>query len=629
MRLRRMKVCLLGLAGIAVTGILGACQTPREKNSAFSPQSSFSSAVNAFETVWRSPDQWQPNDGIVESSDGSAVTFWDRKAGAPCVYVADLNNLDLSDVFSVTFEYKSERIVDINKRVALKVGLRDSNGTRVAFGPFWVSEHWRKAEFYTALPTWVSKPVDLTRIVAVDLVQNDVKGEPAWDFRISIRNWKMTSRGELSSKPSALWKASSMTSAGSVTVGGKPFFPVGLMTTLGADRHSAFLPLDKGKLPYSEQTLRTWLATIREAGFNSIMSYTMPYYYGGPQASHTEKMAGMSRFLDFAEKADLQVLATAYGYTAGKLPGESEERKKAVKARKLELRQFVETVKEHPAMLGYYVADEPIPGGVSKSDLAMFCSEVKSRDSVHPTIIIYCSDPALGVFGRVADVLSPDFYPVGGKSPYSTISRLTEKLELAHSFQSATARRPCLWATLQIHRADATRRFPSMDEMRAMSFLALTQDVKGLFFFAHAYPDGTRPYSESYPEHWANVSLAMNSLHTAIPAMVNGRTVHGIQVSDERVECIVKETTWKERKALYIIAVNPCRGKAQDEPLKVTFSGERIPRNATIEVLDENESGHVELGTSRHIPLTATKDARAFQDEFSLNAVHVYRIVSR
>jgi len=161
--------------------------------------------------------------------------------------------------------------------------------------------------------------------------------------------------------------------------------------------------------------------------------------------------------------------------------------------------------------------------------------------------------------------------------------------------------------------------------MRQMSLLALTRDVKGLFFYEYMN------YPEHKPEHWKSISLMLKSLNSVIPAILaSSDIVSGYTVSDSRIECLMRRV--KDAKtgklSYYLIAANPAMNRVF-EPIslgRVGFSGLKLEQGMKVVALDEDSKGSFSLGKTREIKLSKKGATYSFTDKFGKSASRIYRI---
>lgn len=567
----------------------------------------------------------------VYPGEGSCLKFWDQNApdygntNKSIYFARDIDVTDFTNYEKITFEMKGD-----GKKNALKLWLVDVDGNEVGYGPFWAdSTRWSKKELFLKVPTWKWKgdeKFDLRKVSSIRISQSDKIGVLATASPIYIKDFKLVkeegTEADSIGSDALLWKVSSINTNGNMVIDGQPFFPLGIYSVIGVDESSAYLITQKGKVPFTEQLARSWFKTIKDAGFNMVQSYTIPAFYGGKNKTIEKRMEGLKIFMDYAHDAELKVMSNIYGSIMVALPDKEIKRKEEIKRRKKEVKAHVEIAKNHPALAVYYIADEAFPAGVSKEQIKFFYDFIKGMDTIHPTLLVECSVPGFPAYKRVTDIFAPDIYPIDEAYP-ADISCIANRLDFIKTIQRGKPPKPHLWAVLQIY--NKGKRFPTQEELRAMSFLALCCDVKGLVYFAYSWPDGTAPYSESCPDYWEKVSRVIRSIHTVFPALFSNKIIKNYKVNSGRIYSIAREVEDEKGKYLYLIAVNPADGEKMAVPLTVTF---KLPfsKGAFIQALDEDEEGRLKLGHTRRIKFQKKGLFCEFTDIFKENTVHVYKI---
>jgi len=446
------------------------------------------------------------------------------------------------------------------------------------------------------------------------------------------------------------WKVSSLNARGNIVVDGKPFFPLGLYSCFGIDQASATHAESAYSGEVTEETTMAKLREMKEAGFNMLQTYTMQFYgtkVSGPGWKQSDPVAiienttpervreGMLRFMDSAGAAGLKVMIGAnqpYSCMDEILPTAPKARARVLDLWKAQTKVNVEAYKNHPALLAWKLIDEPSqmkPNGMPVEDLAEYYRFCKTLDTVHPMFLPTCgyvhySHGSDRKYRKAVDIMGPDPYPIVSDMRVRTLGAV---LDLMKKDQTGSPAMPQLWAVIQICQWVEGRRLPSIEEMRVLSLLALTKDVKGLMFYAY------KNYPDREPEHWKKISLVVNSLHTLFPDLLApSEILTDYKVSSQKIDSILRKVTGVEGGNSYysLIAVNASQNAALEPENAgiVTFDLGNIvlPEGSKIIALDEDQDGKLSLGSRREIALE-NKDGRAnFSDQFGVFASHAYRI---
>ncbi len=145
---------------------------------------------------------------------------------------------------------------------------------------------------------------------------------------------------------------------------------------------------------------------------------------------------------------------------------------------------------DHPAMLAWYVIDEPdiweVRGSVPEGWTARWTSEIKRVDKRNPTYIVLCNPRIFERFAKIPDVLAIDPYPVS-RSPLRYVAYMADR--------AVTAASPSpVWMIPQAFRHGRPsrrghwgwNRFPAPDEERVMVFMGLAHGLKGVIYFIYS-----------------------------------------------------------------------------------------------------------------------------------------------
>jgi len=226
---------------------------------------------------------------------------------------------------------------------------------------------------------------------------------------------------------------------GELLINGEPFFPLGTY-------HIG-----------SEDFLKA-----KEMGFNCI---TSPIYGSDQRELTADQLA----WHDAAQRAGLWVITELSEYIRGGRRNFEEAK------------GIVSQLRLHPATIVHYVIDEPLGCGIGRELVVQFCDLVKDVDPEHITLVNEVPG-AVSAYAGIGDVTGTDPYPIGAET-LKSLAWVGESLETA---LKASKGKP-VWGVIQAHRqppANSQNRYPTPDELRCMSYLALNHGAKGLFFYA-------------------------------------------------------------------------------------------------------------------------------------------------
>lgn len=433
------------------------------------------------------------------------------------------------------------------------------------------------------------------------------------------------------------WRVGQMDSRGYLLVDGEPFFPLGLYSCVGIDQASGAADASKFTGEVTPEKVDAWLSAIKAAGFNLLQTYTMQFYgielrpgVTGPwqgadvvQPTTPEKQReGTLRLLDLCQAHGLNLMAgAAHPYSAIGLPADPEARAEALAAWRARVRPNVEAWKGHPALLLWYLLDEPSSINMPVADMRDQYRYLKELDSEHPFLIASCAASDTQ-YARATDIIAPDPYPIETGVP---LRELPARLRPLKAMATGTPPMPQTWAVIQICQWTEGRRLPSEDEMRLLCLTALSQGVTGLLFYEF------QNYPDTDPEQWVRIGRVVRSLQSVLPALLApGEVVRDLPTSDRRLYALGKPVGEGEEAATWVIAANPSQNLA-GEPMglgEVTLElgGLPVVAGATAVAVDEDEAGRFEPGGRREVELEAGAAGYRLTDRFGPLGAHVYRV---
>ena len=244
---------------------------------------------------------------------------------------------------------------------------------------------------------------------------------------------------------------------GRLIVDGAPMFPLGTYWGGGMPEWEKETIQGAPNEP-TEKALAEWLDVYADSAFNVMM----PYYYGWGREE-------FDRIHDHGLKA-LYSLKDAY---AGKMSGllkPSDE--------KPYIRKRVEALKDHPALLGWYLADEIDIELLDRLELHK--EWVEELDPDHPALAVYWQAHIIERYLPGSHVLGLDPYPIEtGNEDIGSVLRETRQ-----AVNASFGLKP-VWMVPQIFdwNREASRA-PTLKELHNMAWQGITGGADGLIFYS-------------------------------------------------------------------------------------------------------------------------------------------------
>lgn len=296
---------------------------------------------------------------------------------------------------------------------------------------------------------------------------------------------------------------------GLLTVNDAPFFPLCLYR----------VPVDQ------------WGTWLPGTGFNTVHAFQV----GTARHRKTESgsiewttsLEEIERDMDRAAELNLKVVLDIGTYVKDIfkiMPGEEDGRR---------LREIVSRFRDHPALLGYYLIDEPYERNFGPAQEAR--EIIRELDPFHPTIA-----PSLGrrfyyePTARLADIFMISRYPV----PYLPVSDVGRQLDAAR--QVAGEDQP-IWFVVQTVGLRGNETLPTVEQTRCMAYQALVRGVRGLFFFSWVgdQPRQSAALASASPEYWQALKALTVEIQELMPAWLAKQVPVDVTEMLESVDCAV------------------------------------------------------------------------------------------
>ena len=216
-------------------------------------------------------------------------------------------------------------------------------------------------------------------------------------------------------------------------------------------------------------------------------------------------------------------------------------------------RKEVMSLKDHPALLGWCVFDEP-PASEAPARKRL-CELYREWDPDHPMWGVHCRTDDLRDFMQTADVLGFDSYPIGyhgdkAEQVLDAPTIITRKgLELTFGAMPLwNAPQAYNWAWLKASWNPGAQ-FPTMAEMRSMNWQHVAAGANGVisFSFSSMYKQ------PEFQEVWNQTVAANEEIAKAVPVLLSVEPRPSVVPSDrKRLSC----RTWVKDGKLHLLACN-------------------------------------------------------------------------
>lgn len=272
------------------------------------------------------------------------------------------------------------------------------------------------------------------------------------------------------------------------------FFPIGIF---GVTNYSEFEEIFK---------------EIKSAGFNSVQSYKWGHNY-------------LRSYIRTAEKVGLKTLV---------YPGfEIKEAKDKINID--DVKNTLKDFKSSSTILAWYLRDEPDPHNISPQKLKKEIELIHEIDPIHPTSMVISNPKSFDNYAEASDILICNPYPV----PKRPVTIVAQYVNLA---RNAVNNKKPVWAVLQAfgyqnekYRGWGWEREPTFEEMKAMTYLAVTQGVRGIFYYAYGCPN-CQYYIKYSSRHWEGLKNIVKELKAIYPLLVSNEVKDVVSVVSDLVD---------------------------------------------------------------------------------------------
>ena len=347
---------------------------------------------------------------------------------------------------------------------------------------------------------------------------------------------------------------------GGVTiVNERPYFPLGLFC----------VPKD-------------YFGEVRRAGANTMMQYR----------GYFETRNGVKEYLDQCMANGMMAVVDVQTYTKISKTGKADIEG---------LTKLVNEAKDHPALLAYYIADEPEYGKVPAEEYVRAYKAIKALAPFHPVIMLNNQFESVKTYADACDILMPDPYPgfYQNMPPGYSLSRIADFMRAAQG-----AKRAGVWITPQLHntpcykeeRGDIFGRTPTLAEERFMTYSAIVHGARGILYWCYG---ACRWDMRDTPKYADAVKALLTEIQWMGDVFDAGREIDTVHAPDP-----IRLAAWMLNDQLYIVAVNNSDGKVKAE-IKVDAD-----KWKELHVLSEERKVKVRDGVA--------------EDEFKPWDVHIY-----
>ncbi|HUT36272.1 MAG TPA: hypothetical protein VNE39_22480 [Planctomycetota bacterium] len=342
-------------------------------------------------------------------------------------------------------------------------------------------------------------------------------------------------------------------------VQGKPAFPLGLYNTTRR--------FYNGDFSFDEEFAR--LKKMAEAPVNANTNY-----WWWPCGKDVRQ-----RYLAEMHKHGLGYFDCVNNAFPGfpRTPCVAELAPEAAKLEKLDTQEMVDlylarlaaAMRELPAFLGWYVMDER--GFIEVPRHFHQYQVLRKADPDHPTFGVSNLPLEFPLWRDVLDVFGLDPYPLFNMKAGRPLSLVGE---WTRAGVAATRGSRPVWMVIQFFQGWSADRWPTAEELRTMSLMAIVEGARGLFYWSfgnRGLMSVANPQQQE--EYWQRLVKVTKELKTLEPALVAPDAPQAVKaVSDPRVRWRARLVDGKCTVFAYLPSAKLVADPAQAEAVSVRFT---------------------------------------------------------
>ncbi|MFN8240120.1 MAG: hypothetical protein U0X39_05125 [Bacteroidales bacterium] len=302
-------------------------------------------------------------------------------------------------------------------------------------------------------------------------------------------------------------------------------------------------------------------------GFNMIS----PYQKIKPETL-SERKAYMDRCALLGLKVHYNLLSVSGGGGVNsKIDDISEDEKRN------RLVNEIKTFMDHPALLAWYIADEPNGNKTDPAVIEEIYNTVKRLDPWHPVSVVFSAPFSLAKkYSEGTDIVMADPYPIPDY-PATLAGDVTSRL-----VKEFGGNKPVWIVPQSFGGGELWRREPTWQEIRSMTYQAIIGGAKGIQYFIRQGPNSF-PKSTSTWNECGRIAIELQSIS---PWILSDENTIAVRSSSDKIS----HNSYFHNGQLLVVAVNK-----KNEPAFVTFTIEKRI-NSGARVMFENREIIVRSG---------------------------------
>ncbi len=269
-------------------------------------------------------------------------------------------------------------------------------------------------------------------------------------------------------------------------------------------------------------------------GFNMMSPYQRI-----ESKTREDRKAYLDRCAELGMKVHYNLLSVAGGGGVGS--GRSRGQSMSEKARLL--KEEIEAFKDHPAILAWYISDEPTGHGADPDSLKQVYQFIKSLDPYHPITIVFMAPMQARRYADAMDIVMADPYPIPNNTPEG-VGYITRNL-----MNEFHGEKPVWIVPQAFGGSEWWGREPSIQELRVMTYLSIANGATGIQYFVR---HGLNGFPKSTAAWGMAGQIALETQDIA-PFLLEGKVLTDLAMTEQEN---IHLRSWEKDGQILIMAVN-------------------------------------------------------------------------
>lgn len=357
---------------------------------------------------------------------------------------------------------------------------------------------------------------------------------------------------------------------GRTLVDGKPFLPIGIYS--GGEEDFS--------MPEFGDVFRADAIEKISTLFNTVLPYQLLTAYGHGSIRRPLSVRAVRQNLDLLSRNNLKCIVSLKDFN--EWPTEDHRERhgwfdvtswNGAKGVDQITRKVVESLRDHPAILGWYIHDEGplaiIPAATRRTSI------VRELDPWRPTFGVFCNSALLPEMIHLQDVIGMDPYPIQSASDRG-IEMVDRETLNAQAIGVPRWDVPQMFSwgkyAYEMYQSDPARftrkyRAPTEEETRAITLLQAIRGARGFIFYNYAGLLFEVPEAgETFERRWKEAERITSMLRDLEPFLLADLDPYEVHVRVRNGKVVAKGfRDGKGNHRILIVGVNPGRNEAEIE----------------------------------------------------------------